>query len=156
MFNTPPAVAENDAVAKLIKPEPALGVALGAKNDVRAARYTFHKGSTNSGSGSGKGSTNSMSLVNKGGSGCTSSKKCTRCQGDCDRDSDCSEGLLCWQRNGKEHVPGCMIGGGGDVNNYDFCYAPMKGAWPRSVQPFFLSALYNCNLTAAEARYLGP
>ena len=78
-------------------------------------------------------STNSMSLVNKGGSGCTSSKKCTRCQGDCDRDSDCSEGLLCWQRNGKEHVPGCMIGGGGDVNNYDFCYAPMNGRLPKAV-----------------------
>jgi hypothetical protein len=61
-------------------------------------------------------------LVNKGGSGCTPAKKCTICQGDCDRDADCAKGLRCFQRNGKTIVHGCQSGGSGDATNYDYCF----------------------------------
>eukprot|EP01047_Picozoa_sp_COSAG01_P122878 COSAG01_NODE_51766_length_352_cov_0.711462_1_plen_47_part_10 len=32
-------------------------------------------------------------LVSKGATGCTVAKKCSACQGDCDRDADCKTGL---------------------------------------------------------------
>jgi len=60
-------------------------------------------------------------LLNLGGSGCTSSKKCGKCQGDCDNDSQCQPGLKCFQRDGKAAVPGCQGGGDQDVSNYDYC-----------------------------------
>ena len=65
-------------------------------------------------------------LINKGGSGCTASNKCTNCQGDCDRDSDCVDGLKCFQRNGYGPVPGCSPNGDGDKKGYDYCYEPGK------------------------------
>merc|ERR1712000_376321 len=43
------------------------------------------------------------------------------CQGDCDADSNCASGLKCFQRNGKQAVPGCKAGGSGDVSTYDYC-----------------------------------
>ena len=43
------------------------------------------------------------------------------CQGDCDSDSDCGEGLLCWQRNDFDQVPGCE---GPGTSGWDYCYAP--------------------------------
>ena len=66
-------------------------------------------------------------LVSKGGSGCSSSHKCGKCQGDCDKDSDCASGLRCFLRNGHTHVPGCGSGGTGDVKNYDYC-VPISGS----------------------------
>lgn len=42
------------------------------------------------------------------------------CQGDCDKSSDCAEGLLCFHRNEGEEVPGCD-GGTKDVSKNDFC-----------------------------------
>jgi hypothetical protein len=35
------------------------------------------------------------------------------CQGDCDSDADCEDGLICFQRGSLEEVPGCL--GAGDV-----------------------------------------
>jgi hypothetical protein len=32
------------------------------------------------------------------------------CQGDCDFDTDCAEGLVCFQRNKSESIPGCING----------------------------------------------
>ena len=46
------------------------------------------------------------------------------CQGDCDFDYQCSGNLLCFQRIASQPVPGCSIGGTGDVNTYDYCYDP--------------------------------
>ena len=46
------------------------------------------------------------------------------CEGDCDSDSDCSGNLLCFQRKASQPVPGCSVGGTGDVNAYDYCYDP--------------------------------
>ena len=63
-------------------------------------------------------------LVSKGASGCSAAKKCARCAGDCDRDTDCQSGLKCFQRNRNSGVPGCPTGGPGDVSNYDYCYSP--------------------------------
>merc|ERR1739841_151038 len=41
-----------------------------------------------------------------------------KCQGDCDRDSDCASGLKCWQRSGYTDIPGCT---GGGSNDWDYC-----------------------------------
>ena len=52
------------------------------------------------------------------------------CEGDCDFDYQCSGNLLCFQREqgtsyAEDHpIPGCTVGGTGDVNNYDYCYDP--------------------------------
>ena len=62
-------------------------------------------------------------LQSLGGPGCTTSTKCDKCQGDCNRDSDCKAGLKCFQRNSASQVvPGCDVGGGGDVSTTDYCY----------------------------------
>lgn len=67
----------------------------------------------------------SIKLINKGGSGCTASNKCGKCEGDCDSDNDCAPGLKCFQRSkSSELVPGCEAGGSGDVAAHDYCYEP--------------------------------
>jgi len=40
------------------------------------------------------------------------------CQGDCDDDSECAEGLFCWLRDYEDKVPGCV---GGLLSVTDFC-----------------------------------
>ena len=40
------------------------------------------------------------------------------CEGDCDSDSECGEGLKCFQRYGDEDVPGCP---GEAKNRWDYC-----------------------------------
>jgi len=40
------------------------------------------------------------------------------CKGDCDRDSDCQDGLVCMQRVGNEVIPGCQ---GNARSGIDFC-----------------------------------
>ena len=50
---------------------------------------------------------------------------CGECQGDCDSDGDCEEGLLCLQRSGFDDVPGCKgEGGSRDMYGKDICYKP--------------------------------
>ena len=44
--------------------------------------------------------------------------KCKKCQGDCDSDSECEGGLKCFQRNGREKVPGCS---GSTLNDLSKC-----------------------------------
>jgi hypothetical protein len=44
-----------------------------------------------------------------------------RCEGDCDNDTQCGPGLLCFQRRGTEAVPGCS---GTGVSGKDYCYQP--------------------------------
>ena len=55
---------------------------------------------------------------------CHPDKKCAACTGDCDADADCVKGLKCFQRQGKEKVPGCLGGGTDDQKYFDFCYDP--------------------------------
>ena len=42
------------------------------------------------------------------------------CEGDCDRNSDCKGGMICFQRTGTESVPGCL-GGETDSKGTDYC-----------------------------------
>jgi len=42
-----------------------------------------------------------------------------RCSGDCDTNSDCADGLACFQREALESVPGCT---GQGKNAWDYCY----------------------------------
>jgi hypothetical protein len=46
-----------------------------------------------------------------------------RCRGDCDDDSQCKVGLICFQRNSNEAVPGCD-GGKSDDSKTDYCIDP--------------------------------
>ena len=43
------------------------------------------------------------------------------CQGDCDDDSDCKDGLLCEQRSGLTPIPGCV---GEGLTGTDYCRYP--------------------------------
>ena len=42
------------------------------------------------------------------------------CEGDCDKDDDCQDGLVCFQRDEFEDVPGC-IGGRENDSRTDYC-----------------------------------
>ena len=46
------------------------------------------------------------------------------CEGDCDTDTDCATGLVCFQRSANEAVPGCL---GSGENNMDFCVKSSSG-----------------------------
>ena len=42
-------------------------------------------------------------------------------QGDCDEDTECGPGLICFQREGSEIVPGCSGEDNTDWDRKDFC-----------------------------------
>ena len=46
------------------------------------------------------------------------------CEGDCDTNLDCLPGLVCYQRDAGEAVPGC-VGGEEDASNNDYCVKAM-------------------------------
>jgi len=53
----------------------------------------------------------------------TCSPNCGVCTGDCDGDVECDGNLQCFQRESSTtQVPGCSIGGAGDVGTHDYCY----------------------------------
>ena len=54
--------------------------------------------------------------------GCDASV-CGRCQGDCDHDDQCLDGLKCFQRHRWEDVPGCQ--GNPGTRGTDYCYKPL-------------------------------
>ena len=47
-------------------------------------------------------------------------RPCSACHGDCDSNDDCAAGLICFQRDGSEAVPGCTD----PADEYDYCYNP--------------------------------
>lgn len=52
----------------------------------------------------------------------TEAYRCGRCQGDCETDHDCKDGLVCFHRHGFEPVPGCSGRmGENDVFGKDIC-----------------------------------
>ena len=51
---------------------------------------------------------------------CSSDFPCARCQGDCDDDWDCTEGLRCYVRAHLETIVGCS---GGGLSGTDYCFA---------------------------------
>mmetsp|Transcript_18412 Transcript_18412/g.45827 ORF Transcript_18412/g.45827 Transcript_18412/m.45827 type:complete len:2629 (-) Transcript_18412:138-8024(-) len=54
--------------------------------------------------------------------GADGKKKLQECQGDCDSDSDCDDGLECFQAKGRDSViPGCA---GTPITDMDYCYQP--------------------------------
>ena len=71
-------------------------------------------------------------LLNYGGSPPIERKPLGECEGDCDNDADCQEGLICFQRSRLRHVPGCL-GGDEDSSNSDYCILP-----PPTLPPYFL------------------
>jgi len=62
----------------------------------------------------------------EGGEGCTVDRPCQACTGDCDEDDDCAGSLTCFKRLVGEttQVPGCAVGGTGDVPGGDYCHDP--------------------------------
>lgn len=56
-----------------------------------------------------------------------------RCQGDCDTDDDCAEGLECFQREANDAIPTC-IGGSTDADQNDYC-VPDKSYVSPTLQP---------------------
>ena len=42
----------------------------------------------------------------------------SKCEGDCDDDDECADGLMCYQRDADEAVPGC---GGSPKSGWDYC-----------------------------------
>jgi hypothetical protein len=63
-------------------------------------------------------STISIPLKDYGATPLSSRYPLSLCEGDCDDDADCAAGLICWQRNAGEDVPGCI----GDFStSSDFC-----------------------------------
>jgi hypothetical protein len=62
-------------------------------------------------------------LINMGGNRGEGSPLYDVCTGDCDGDVDCAGDLKCFERESStSQVPGCLIGGAGDIGNYDYCY----------------------------------
>jgi len=51
---------------------------------------------------------------------CTVASPCTICQGDCNKDAHCQEGLKCFQRSSNESIPGCSDVGA--IDGYDYCH----------------------------------
>lgn len=62
------------------------------------------------------------SLQSLGEDACNANNRCESCQGDCNSDADCANGLKCFQRSVSETVPGCAVGGAGDIIGYDYCF----------------------------------
>ena len=56
---------------------------------------------------------------------CDPISQCGPCEGDCDSDEDCEQGLRCFKRKADsfDEVPGC-IGGATDATGHDFCTFP--------------------------------
>jgi len=59
--------------------------------------------------------------------------KLQNCQGDCDEDSHCADGLKCFQRDKGEAIPGCIVPDPDPEKKRDFCYKPaVKPTWKKT------------------------
>ncbi|KAL7461376.1 hypothetical protein ACHAXS_001795, partial [Conticribra weissflogii] len=61
-------------------------------------------------------------VVYYGGSPSADKFPLQRCEGDCDNDDHCSDGLFCKQNSALEENPGCELGSG---NSRDYCVDPL-------------------------------
>lgn len=51
-------------------------------------------------------------VVDRGATGCSATRPCAACEGDCDSDTECQGQLKCYQRTtAMETVPGCGLPG---------------------------------------------
>ncbi len=79
--------------------------------------------------------------------------KCGRCEGDCDYDSDCEDGLICFRRDGFETVPGCTgAGGSRDVKGKDFCISKGQTSTP-AVMPSSMPTTQMAELRVGPYEY---
>ena len=75
-----------------------------------------------------------IAVVDKGVGGCQYSEytqelqpgsgggsACSACEGDCDSDEECADGLVCFQRGATELVPGCSTNISDYVSTHDYC-----------------------------------
>ena len=67
-----------------------------------------------------------LAVEDLGPDGCTSANPCSKCQGDCDYDNQCSGPMLCFQRESSSAtVPGCAASGyQSSTSEHDYCYDP--------------------------------
>jgi len=72
-----------------------------------------------------------------GRDGCNEQSTCPACSGDCDTDADCQTGLKCYERDRdtSPQVPGCGVGGPGDIAGADYCYEPSNDGSSSSPPP---------------------
>eukprot|EP01047_Picozoa_sp_COSAG01_P005977 COSAG01_NODE_212_length_21797_cov_14.197806_12_plen_228_part_00 len=61
-------------------------------------------------------------------SDCSAKSPCGQCQGECDADNECEQGLSCLERHGRQPVPGCRLGGQGDLADHAYCHVTPGGA----------------------------
>jgi hypothetical protein len=63
-------------------------------------------------------------LIERGNNGYPSANfPLGKCEGDCDNDGECAGNLKCFQRDGRQPVPGCE--GLGNTGS-DYCYAEIE------------------------------
>jgi len=60
------------------------------------------------------------------------------CEGDCDYNEDCQDGLFCWQRSSGETIPGCS---GTDNSSVDYCI-PKEKAPAKKIKLFWDNYLW--------------
>jgi hypothetical protein len=73
-----------------------------------------------------------LGLVIVGENGIGDSFPLGECEGDCDTDEECGEGLLCFERDGTEAVPGCS---GTGVSGKDYCFKTDMTRAPSTSSP---------------------
>eukprot|EP00980_Cylindrotheca_fusiformis_P014675 scaffold3995_cov45-Cylindrotheca_fusiformis.AAC.1 len=68
---------------------------------------------------------------------------------DCDNDHDCESGLVCFQRDENESVPGCS-GGSSDGSRTDYCIVPSNKSDSTSSSTLPLEFSHNFPLGRCE------
>ncbi|CAB9510281.1 expressed unknown protein [Seminavis robusta] len=76
-------------------------------------------------------------------------KVLAECEGDCDNDQDCDDGLVCFQRGPGNFVPGCN-GGQDNLSKSDFCVKKGLAAAVRNSQGSSSSATISFETNAAS------
>ena len=101
------------------------GCGTGGPGDIPGADYCYDSTPDNSDVGdNGLDPSTSPLLRWLGSEGCSPSRPCGACSGDCDEDDDCIDSHECFKRYVGETiaVPGCAVGGSGDIPGGDYCY----------------------------------
>ena len=78
-----------------------------------------------------------------------------RCQGDCDSDSECLPGLICYQRVAFEAVPGCF-GAEQDSSRTDYCILPPVATFMPVTTPAPVSGTITARPTARPTQNQSP
>lgn len=101
------------------------GCGTGGPGDIPGADYCYDSTPDNSDAGDNGPDPSTLPLLRwLGSEGCSQSRPCGACSGDCDEDDDCLDRHECFKRYVGEttSVPGCDAGGSGDIPGGDYCY----------------------------------